>query len=297
MPKAPVSDKALDLTSLAYAVLVSDERKFSSGGSRCWASAPQLSVAASVPWRIRLACSLFHRTRRGVQATTAGLRVLKRARSILSDVRALRRTALQNSTGAEGRLRLGGRRLGSLRVLPASVGIFRPRSSGARARGGGGLVRREYRGRSGAHARFRLRSSGVPLSPGCELEELWRERVMVALPDHHHLSTAKLIFWEQLENERFIVSRVDPGPEIQDYIHPRPSGPREATPTWTSSLSTRETLLALVGLAQGLSLVGEAEAGVTYPGVTFRASGPRGDSVQPGPGPNRTTTIRDSGAF
>ena len=32
----------------------------------------------------------------------------------------------------------------------------------------------------------------------------------------------------------------------------------------------RETLLALVGLAQGLSLVGEAEAGVTYPGVMFR---------------------------
>ena len=32
----------------------------------------------------------------------------------------------------------------------------------------------------------------------------------------------------------------------------------------------RETLLTLVGLAQGLSLVGEAESGVTYPGVMFR---------------------------
>lgn len=32
----------------------------------------------------------------------------------------------------------------------------------------------------------------------------------------------------------------------------------------------RETLLALVGFGQGLSLVGDAEGGVTYPGVVFR---------------------------
>ena len=106
MPKAPVSDEALDLTSLAYAVLVSENGSFRLAGQ-------MLGVRTSaVSRRVRsledaLGVSLFRRTRRGVQATTAGLRVLKRARSILSDVRALRRTALQNSTGAEGRLRLG----------------------------------------------------------------------------------------------------------------------------------------------------------------------------------------------
>jgi len=65
------------------------------------------------------------------------------------------------------------------------------------------------------------------------------------------------------------VSRVDPGPEIQDYIV-RGLADLGRHPVVEQMAVQRETLLALVGIGQGLSLVGEAEAGVTYPGVVFR---------------------------
>ena len=267
MPKASVSDDTLDLTSLAYAVLVSENGSFRLAGQI-------LGVRTSaVSRRVRsledtLGVSLFHRTRRGVQATTAGQRVLKRARSILSDVGALKRTALQNSTGAEGRLRLG--------VVASIACGFARHLLASFVRDHPGLELEVVEGSSAENiAAVRALTldfafvAGAPLSPGCELEELWRERVMVALPDHHHLSTAELISWEQLENERFIVSRVDPGPEIQDYIV-RSLADLGKHPNVEQLSVQRETLLALVGLGQGLSLVGEAEAGVTYPGVTFR---------------------------
>lgn len=291
MPKASVSDDTLDLTSLAYAVLVSENGSFRLAGQ-------MLGVRTSaVSRRVRsledaLGVSLFHRTRRGVQATTAGLRVLKRARSILSDVGALKRTALQNSTGAEGRLRLG--------VVASIACGFSRHLLASFVRDHPGLELEVVEGSSAENiAAVRALTldfafvTGVPLSPGCELEELWRERVMVALPDHHHLSDAKAIFWEQLENERFIVSRVDPGPEIQDYII-RSLADLGKHPNVDQLSVQRETLLALVGLAQGLSLVGEAEAGVAYPGVAFRPLDHEEISPWAIPRGNSTNTCRPS---
>lgn len=267
MATAFVSQEALDLTSLSYAVLVSENGSFR-------LASQMLGVKTSVvSRRIRaledaLGVSLFHRTRRGVQATTAGLRVLKRARSILSDVEALRRTALQNGTAAEGRLRLG--------VVASVASGFSRHLLAAFVNDHPGLELEVVEGSRGENiAAVRALAldftlvTGMPLSPGCELEELWRERVMVALPENHHLATTKLIFWEQLEHERFIVSRVDPGPEIHDYIV-RGLADLGKHPNVNELSVQRETLLGLVGLGQGISLVGEAEAGVTYPGVAFR---------------------------
>lgn len=111
--------------------------------------------------------------------------------------------------------------------------------------------------------------TGMPLSPGCEVETFWQERVLVALPETHSLAGASEIAWDQLATERFIVSRVDPGPEIQDYIIRRLAD-LGRHPIVDQISVQRETLLGLVGLGQGLSLVGEAEAGVAYPGVVFR---------------------------
>jgi hypothetical protein len=61
---------------------------------------------------------------------------------------------------------------------------------------------------------------------------------------------------------------VDPGPEIQDYII-RGLAELGRHPDVEQLAVQRETLLALVGLGRGLSLVAEAEAGVVYPGVIF----------------------------
>lgn len=110
---------------------------------------------------------------------------------------------------------------------------------------------------------------GTPRAPECVIEPLWSEPILVALAEDHPLASNELIEWPQLAFERFIVSRTDPGPEIHDFVVKKLSN-LGLHPIVEPRPVRRDGLIALVGLGRGVSLVGSAEAGVTYPGVTFR---------------------------
>ena len=56
---------------------------------------------------------------------------------------------------------------------------------------------------------------------------LWSERVMVALPQSHPLAEQEFVYWTDLRNDLFLISRYDPGPEIQDILLGRPASPGE----------------------------------------------------------------------
>jgi len=257
----------IDLGSLACAVLVLEQGSFRK-------AAEALQVRPSVvSRRVRgledhIGVSIFNRTARGIQATIAGGRILKQARGILSDVAALRGVAAKNGTGTEGQLRFG--------VVASIASSFARHLLASFIRDHPGLELDVFEG-SAKESIAAVRAltldfafvTGMPLSPGCELEEMWREGVIVAMPQDHSLSSSPNVLWHQLEGERFIVSRMDPGPEIQDYII-RGLAELGRHPQVEQLAVQRETLLGLVGLGQGLSLVGEAEAGVSYPGVVFR---------------------------
>jgi DNA-binding transcriptional LysR family regulator len=110
---------------------------------------------------------------------------------------------------------------------------------------------------------------GNPPAPGCVVEPLWSEPILVAFADDHRLAAGGVIEWTQLVSERFIVSNADPGPEINDYVVKQMSE-LGLHPIVEPRPVRRDGLMALVGLGRGVSLVGAAEAAVTYPGVVFR---------------------------
>lgn len=257
----------IDLAALQQALLVLDQGSFRR-------AAQIVQVRPSViSRRVRaledaIGVSLFQRQSQGTQPTIAGQRLLARSRLIIADVESLLRTAQSSGRGEEGSLRLG---------IVASIASGFPRRlliSFMTTYPDLDYVVIEGSPREHIAAVRALRLdftfvAGMPLSPGCEVEDLWHERILVALPETHALASSKEIAWDQLSSERFIVSRVDPGPEIQDYIV-RGLADLGRHPVVEQMAVQRETLLALVGIGQGLSLVGEAEAGVTYPGVVFR---------------------------
>ena len=106
---------------------------------------------------------------------------------------------------------------------------------------------------------------------------LWSEQVHVALPQDHPFAAFDVVQWNQLADSRFIVTKMDSGLEIQDFLirHLADLGRR---PTVEPRPVLRESLLALVGLGFGISLVGTAETAVTYPNVVFR---PLADEMLP----------------
>lgn len=72
-----------------------------------------------------------------------------------------------------------------------------------------------------------------------------------------------------LKNEHFIVSSDEPGPEIHDFIIKQLSELGHQ-PTVERHHVGRETLMILVGLGLGISLISEAGSAPSYPGVVFQ---------------------------
>jgi DNA-binding transcriptional LysR family regulator len=105
--------------------------------------------------------------------------------------------------------------------------------------------------------------------PGCLAECLWAERVFVAMPSEHPLASREEIEWDDIRGEKFIVSAGGPGPEIHDYLVCRLAG-LGFRPIVNIHQVGRESLLNLVALGYGLSLVSSSSLGGEVVGVALR---------------------------
>lgn len=215
-----------------------------------------------------LGVSLLDRHRSGARLTSAGRDFLAAVRSALAELEYGARRAAHAGKGANGHLR---------------VGIFASIASGF-----GHEALLQFRTRHSEVAieisegaphdhMLRIRERRLDLAlltgatrlDGLQSERLWTERVAVAMPTEHPIAQVSSLAWPQLAEERFIVSREEPGPEIHEWLIPRLSALGRHADVVRCSVA-RESLLVLVGLGFGLTVVSEAATGATYPGVTFR---------------------------
>lgn len=111
--------------------------------------------------------------------------------------------------------------------------------------------------------------TGAPAAYGCEAARLWEEGGFVVLPRDHDLADRDEIGWDDLRDEHFIVSGVDPGPEIHDFLvkHLADLGHH---PCVERCGVGRDNLMKLVALGRGLTLTSEATTGAAFPGVVYR---------------------------
>lgn len=257
----------VNLTSVAQAILVSEQLSFR-------AAAAVLGTAQSaVSHRIRaledeLGVSLFERHSGGVRTTIAGQRFLDLARSALVELDYAVRSAGNAGRGGEGCLRVG--------IFSSMASMFLRELIIGYASQHPSVEIDVIEGAPREHIqRIRDRRldvafvTGVPDVPGCDVGELWSERVFVVLPEDHSLAQAAAIHWDALRTEQFIVSRDEPGPEIHDYVIKHLANLGEH-PTVLKFAVGRENLMHLVGVGFGLSLTSEATIAATYPGVVFR---------------------------
>ena len=257
----------IDLPALRYALLVRDSGSFRK-------AAATLGVRTSVvSRRVRgledaIGVSLFQRQSQGVQPTPAGRRILNQALIIQTEVDALLRTAALSGSGAEGQLCVGviaSIAGGRVRELLVEFLSTHP-----------GVEIDVVEGTPGNHANairtLRMDVALIiepPAATGCNVEPLWSEPVLVALSNRSPLAAMEVLRWDQLGDERFLVSNASSGAEIQDIIMRRLAD-LGRTPVVEPRAVQRGGLLGLISLGIGISLVGTAEAAVTYPGVAFR---------------------------
>ncbi|WP_313324746.1 LysR substrate-binding domain-containing protein [Sphingobium yanoikuyae] len=224
-----------------------------------------------------LGVSLFERARSGVRLTPAGRRFLADVSPVLEQLESARRSARATRTAESGLVRIGiltSLAGGFLRELVQSYAKRHPRVT-IDVRDGG---RREHVAAVRAGRLDAAIVTGSGAIPGCETRELWCERVHVALPETHPLAERPKLDWPDLREEHFLVSRGEPGPEVHHYIIRR-SADYSNYPDIEEKAALQDTLMNLVSLGQGITLVSAAWTAVKVPGLVLRPLTARADIV------------------
>ena len=264
---ANADDLGFGLRHLRYVVVTAEL-----GGIR--RAARRLGVdPGGVSRRIRdleneIGAALFIRGQGGVTLTFAGERFVQRARKALSQASHAAQDAGITGQGQQGVVRIGVISSLASGFLPDLVESYKADHTG---------VRLEYfeagpEEHVPAVQQHRLDVAfltGQPLAEGCDLAHLWNERVFVAMSDGHELAVQKELAWSDLQGRRFVVSNVQPGPEIADYLvkHLSELG---HSPEIDRQAVYRDNLMQIVARGYDLTLTSEATIATQFSGVTYR---------------------------
>lgn len=215
----------------------------------------------------QLGVSLFERHRGGVRLTGAGQRFLEDIRVVFSHLESALRTVRAAGYAGEGALKIGVVASISSSFLNALLRIYRREHPK--------VLMEIIEGEPRAHiANIVGRTldvaflTGTPKPQGCDAEHLWHEPILAALVASDPRTKSGVLNLADMADDRFIVSHAAPGPEIHDYIVQR-LATLGFSPRIDHHYVAREGLMAMVGLGFGTTLISGAEAGVSYPYVTF----------------------------
>jgi len=116
----------IELRQLRYFVAVAEEMHFGRAAARLHMTQPPLSQTIQA-LEASLGAALFHRSRRNVALTAAGMALLPQAQRLLSEAEALPELARRAAAGESGRLSLAFVSTADYSVLPPTLREFRER--------------------------------------------------------------------------------------------------------------------------------------------------------------------------
>jgi len=114
----------------------------------------------------------------------------------------------------------------------------------------------------------------IVVAPGrlpleCERIALWSERVLIALPDNHRLSSRDIVYWTDLRSETLLMSQYDPYWEFEDLITSKLLS-LDDRPKLERHDVSRSILKSLISMKLGLGLMLESDVGVRVPSIGFK---------------------------
>jgi DNA-binding transcriptional LysR family regulator len=212
--------------------------------------------------------TVFERSSGGVRATPAGREFLRVARSILEQLDALLSMAHSTGRGEAGRLAIGFYTSLSAGNFRASLMDFRHRFPQVEIEMIESSRARLITALSNGVVDIAIVIGGAPFPESNSLS-LWGERIMVALLENHPLANKEFIYWTDLKAERVLLSRRDPGPELENLIATKLASSSDRPRIQFHDVS-RGSLWNLVGAGFGITLLTEATVGTNFAGVVYR---------------------------
>ena len=256
----------VDLVHLRYAVAAADHGSFRQAAEALLLRQSKLSRCIR-QLEERIEMIVFERSSGGVRATQAGRDFLRTARSILEQMDTLMASAHSAGRGEVGRLAIGFYTSLSAGNLRATLIDYAQRFSQIQ-------VRMIESSRTRLTTALRNGAIDVAIVTGqtpldIRIMSLWSERIVVALPEAHRLADGETVYWTDLKDETLLISRHDPGPEIQDLLLAKLASPGDRPKALFHDTSLG-SIMSLVGAGFGVSLVRESDIGANFSGLIYR---------------------------
>jgi len=260
--------KAMELRHLRYFVAVAEERNITRAAGRLRVAQPALSRQLT-DLEDEVGVKLLERGRHGVNVTAAGREFHRRAKAVLADaVRAADAARIAGGVIA-GRLTIGFPTGLHLDHLSPVILAFRQQHPRAEFVFAHHLPAAQLKGLRDASLDVAFVNLPGPLQ-GMEHCVVWRIPFMVCLPEKHRLARRKSLELKNLTGEDFVFCTRESRPEFYDefFRHCANAGFRPQVVQEVGGYPT--TMLALIGLDVGLSVLPRFERAEDIRGIVWR---------------------------
>ena len=258
-----------DLWQLRYFMAVAEHLHFGRAAAALHISQPPLSRAIRA-LEERLGVLLFARSRRRVELTPEGARLLGESRRLIGQLERSVQEVRGMARGEEGRLRIGFVSLADYGVLPALLKAFKS------ARPGIALALREMLSpEQAAMLAAGELDFGLLLPPVSGAEDLehivvQRERFVAALPARHRLASAKgKLAVSALAGEPFVMVPRDIAPGLYDIVTGLAARAGISFNVAQEAIQM-QTVVSLVSSGLGAAIVPGSIANLGRRGVVYR---------------------------
>jgi DNA-binding transcriptional LysR family regulator len=247
---------------------VAEELHFGRAAARLHMTQPPLTVAIR-QLEARLGTALFHRTRRTVALTPAGLAALAPARKLLADAQALDELARAAGRGLAGRLRLGFVSTIGYGALPQWLSAFRRAHPDieVQLREATLDVQLQAFAAGELDAGFVLHAPGAP-PPGLERLAVLREPLVLAVAGGHPLAARRRLHAGQVLDQPLVIFPRHISPSLYDALLSFYSA-AQAVPQIEQEAIQMQTIVNLVSGGMGVAWVPAGMMQLQRPGVTY----------------------------
>lgn len=212
-----------------------------------------------------LGLALFERGHGGVRQTSGGKALLAHIQRALAKLDAIRHAGGQNGNGIVGKVRLG------VRMPPIGEPLC-DLLSGWRAKHREVVLTIAEMNEWETQTAIQERRVDVALMTSHTLwrdavtAPLYRERIVAAIPCEHPLAEQKVLDWERLRKETFLVQGWDNSQSaLAFYASFMGCGVK-----FQCHAASKQSVLALITAGFGVTLATASQAQVVFPGVVYR---------------------------
>lgn len=257
-----------DTWQLRYFLAVAEKLHFGRAAEALHISQPPLSRAIRA-LEERVGAELFMRSKRRVELTAAGVRLLEEARRVTVQLERAVSEVRGMAAGERGRLRIGFVSLADYGVLPGLLREFKALRPGVT------LALREMLSpdQSAALARgeldFGLLLPPVPDAAGLEHAVVQRERFVVALPARHRLARRRRLRMRELRGEPFVMVPREIAPGLYDIVAGLAQHAGFSLDVAQEAIQM-QTVVSLVSSGLGAAVVPASVANLGRRGVVYR---------------------------